>query len=297
MPPIPTRGGRPEPASPRRSPSLRRRRGRAAASSSRRLAGRFAGQEALGHPHRTEAERRRLARQTTVDADELHRPAAEVEHAAVGERGRVDRREIAVACFLLAGQDADRAASRRLGPAGGSRGVVGVADRAGRDRLDLLAGEAVGVAELGEHVGRRQGPARSAPDRASRSPPGPRRSGPPRRSRRSASTSRRRRVKTTRRKVFDPRSITASCRGLVGHRRRLRSRHGSTPPRRSDRRPCPGRRPGRAPDRGFDTLSHCTSSMLNMADAPKASPSPGPSPHAPARAGPRFAERGLGRRS
>ena len=60
------------------------------------------GQEVLGHAHGAQRPRAEPAGMAAVDLDELQRAAAEVEHDAVGERRRVDRREVAVVGLLLA---------------------------------------------------------------------------------------------------------------------------------------------------------------------------------------------------
>ena len=49
----------------------------------------------------------RLGGGTALDADELHRAAAEVEHRAVAQRRRVDRRQVARARLLVAREHAD----------------------------------------------------------------------------------------------------------------------------------------------------------------------------------------------
>src|SRR3954447_14576162 len=58
------------------------------------LGGLVVGEEALGHPHGAERPRVHLAGEPALDADELHRAAADVEHHAVGERRRVHGGEI-----------------------------------------------------------------------------------------------------------------------------------------------------------------------------------------------------------
>ena len=90
-------------------------------------------------------ERKSLASRLST-RHELHRATAEVERDAVGQRRRVDRRQVAVARLLLAREHAHLEA----GPL--ARGVQepalvgGVADRGGRDRLDVLdAGRAAEV--------------------------------------------------------------------------------------------------------------------------------------------------------
>ena len=72
-----------------------------------------------------------------LDADELHRAAAEVEHGAVAQRRRVDRRQVAGARLLLAREDADREPRRRARALEEVLGVRGLADRARRDGVDL----------------------------------------------------------------------------------------------------------------------------------------------------------------
>ncbi len=150
-------------------------------------------QEALGHPHRPEPPRARLASLAIDDPHELHRPAAEVEHAPVGERCGVDRREVAVARLGLAAEHADRQIraaparapgrprrSRRRGsrswpPRRRHRPLASPPRRSGRTRRASPAR------------------ARSAPPRDCPKRPGLRRCGPADRSRRCAATIPRRR--------------------------------------------------------------------------------------------------------
>ena len=129
---------------------------------------------------------------------------------AVGQRRRVDRRQVAVARLLLAAEHAHAQAAGRLGALEelrrsstrrGSREVATASDVVGLD--------AAGRAEVGEDLDRRLRARHPAPRPARRSRPGPRRCARPRRSRRCASTSRRAAVKTTRRNELDPRSATA----------------------------------------------------------------------------------------
>ena len=150
-----------------------------------------------------------FALEPAVDAHELQRAAAEVEHAAVGERRRVDRGQVAVARLLLAAEHADRQAGPRAGTGEEGRRVAGVANRARRDAVH-------GAPRRGRWPGRngrtrRWWPApldRLLSELAARREPLADPHGLDR-SRRFASTSRLARVNTTSRKEFDPRSITA----------------------------------------------------------------------------------------
>ena len=114
-----------------------------------------AGQEALGHAHRAQAPGVELARVAADDVDELHRAAADVEHDPVGERRRVDRRQVAVARLLLAAEHAHAQAAGRLGALEEGRGVRRVADGGRRDREDVVGLDAAGRAEVGEDLHRR----------------------------------------------------------------------------------------------------------------------------------------------
>ncbi len=97
-------------------------------------------QEALGHPDRPHPPRAHLPRKPLAHPHELQRAAAEVQHAAVGQRGRVHRRQVAVPRLLLAAQHADRQARPRSRPRQEVRRVLRVADRARRDRVDRPRG-------------------------------------------------------------------------------------------------------------------------------------------------------------
>lgn len=107
----------------------------------RRLAAR---QEALGHPHGAERPRPEPACVAVLHRDELHRPAAEVEHRAVAQRRRVDGGQVAVARLLFSRQDSyrQRGSLRELGAVGR------VADRRRGDRHHLVdRGRAAEVVE------------------------------------------------------------------------------------------------------------------------------------------------------
>ena len=115
-----------------------------------------AGEELLGHAHRAERPRGRRLRLPARHLRELEAAAAEVEHDAVGQRRRVDRGDVAQPRLLLGRQHRDRQAGALLRQREQVGAVVGVADRAGRHRVDGLGG-------------RRRGRAGSA--RTSRAPP------------------------------------------------------------------------------------------------------------------------------
>ena len=100
-------------------------------------------EEALGHAHRAERPRAQVARLAVLDADELQRAAAEVEHRAVVERRRVHRGEVAVPRLLLLAEHADRAAPcARAASARNSLAVRRAADRARRDGVDVARARA-----------------------------------------------------------------------------------------------------------------------------------------------------------
>ena len=103
-----------------------------------------------GHESSSRASRR-------CDVDELHRAAADVEHHAVRQRRRVDRGEVPVARLLLRGEDAHAQAGRGLGAVEELARVRRVADRARRDRVDLVGLEPARAAEVGEDLHRRLG--------------------------------------------------------------------------------------------------------------------------------------------
>ena len=63
---------------------------------------------------------RAVDRLAVLDARELHRAAAEVEHDALRERRRVDRRQVAVAGLLLAGEHLDVEPRALLAPPSGT---------------------------------------------------------------------------------------------------------------------------------------------------------------------------------
>jgi hypothetical protein len=95
-------------------------------------------QEALGHADRAEPPRAGVHRLAVLDPRELHRSAAEVEHDALRERGRVDRGQVAVVRLGPAREHLDLEA-RPLAREREELGLVGrVADRRRRDRADLL---------------------------------------------------------------------------------------------------------------------------------------------------------------
>ncbi len=101
------------------------------------LRGAVHGQKPLGHAHRAQAPGAQLAREPIDDAHQLQRSAAEVQHAAVGQGGRVDGRDISVTRLLFAAEHPDRQARVLAGQRHEAVGVLGVADRAGGDRVHL----------------------------------------------------------------------------------------------------------------------------------------------------------------
>ena len=106
------------------------------------------GQEALGHAHGADRPRPHVERLAALHARQLHRAAAEVERDAVGQRGRVDRREIAVVGLLLGREDLH--VERR--PAQELVAVGGVADRRRGDRPHVV--DPGRAAEVRVQVGR-----------------------------------------------------------------------------------------------------------------------------------------------
>ncbi len=122
------------------------------------LGGPVGGQEALAHEHGAHAPGARLERRPPLDPDELHRPAAEVQDAAVGQRAGVDGGQIAVARLLFAAEHADRQAQALPGALQELARVLRVADRAGGYRIDPALAQVAGPAEVREDVERRQRP-------------------------------------------------------------------------------------------------------------------------------------------
>src|SRR5918998_527001 len=116
--------------------------------------GLLARQEALRHPHRAQRPRSEVGRQPPLHARELHRAAAEVERDAVGQRGRVDGGQVAVARLLLAREHPgleSRPRARRLEEL---LPVGRLPDRRRRHRADLL--DAGRAAEVGVQLQRLQ---------------------------------------------------------------------------------------------------------------------------------------------
>ena len=112
------------------------------------------GEEVLGHAHGAQGPGAQLVRAPVADEDELHAAAAEVEHHAVGERGGVHGRQVAVARLLL-DREHPHLQPRPLARAREEVGAVGgVADRAGGHRAHVV--EAGGPAEVGVEVQRAQ---------------------------------------------------------------------------------------------------------------------------------------------
>ena len=139
-------------------------------------------EEALGHAHGAERPRAHVERLAVLDAGELHRAAAEVERHAVGQRRRVDRRQVAVEGLLLGGQDLH---VERAPGAGTRRGWW----RRGSPRSRPPARPRSRSRGRSARTARRsRARAPSARARARRPRRAPRRSGPARGSRRCAST-------------------------------------------------------------------------------------------------------------
>ena len=105
---------------------------------------------------RCPAARSRIPGPGVIDPHELEAAAAQVEHCAVFESRRVDRRQVAVAGLLLAGQHPDVEARDLARPRQELRAVRRVADCARRHRLDVVGPQAGGPAEVGVHVDRFQ---------------------------------------------------------------------------------------------------------------------------------------------
>ena len=117
-------------------------------------AGRFvAGQEALRHAHRAEPPGIQALRVAPRDLDKLHRSAAEIQHRAVAQVGRVDRGEVPGAPLLLTREDAHFQAGRARALQD-LRGVGRLADRARRHHVDFARLQAGGFAEVGENLDR-----------------------------------------------------------------------------------------------------------------------------------------------
>ena len=142
------------------------------------------GEEVLGHPHGAQRPRAEPAGVAADDLDELHRAAAEVEHGAVGERRRVDRREVAVVGLLLAAEDADREAG--LVAYAIEEDLPGCSRRGSRSsrRPGCSRGRGRSLRRNARRPRRPRARAASAPCRACRSTPALRRCAPAGRSRR-----------------------------------------------------------------------------------------------------------------
>jgi hypothetical protein len=112
------------------------------------------GQKPLGHAHRAQPPGAELARGSIEHAYQLQRSTAEIQYAPVVQRRRVDRGQIAIASLLLAAQDANRQARMfaRLRQEVG--GILGIADRARRERIHGVAAESRRAAEVIEHIQR-----------------------------------------------------------------------------------------------------------------------------------------------
>ena len=120
-------------------------------------------QQVLGQADGTERERAQILGAAIPDLDELHAAAAELDDDAVVDRGRVDGRDVAVARLLLLREHDDREARGLLGSPEELVPIRGVADRAGRDRMDVFGRQAVGLAEAPEHAQRLQASLASPP--------------------------------------------------------------------------------------------------------------------------------------
>ena len=157
VPPMPTR--RPPAASPSVSqPALCELGGTWSRSSSSclRLAGPLGGRKRSlmrTVPSRQDPDSRARRSATRTSCIE---PPPEVQHAAVGERRRVDRREVAVAGLLLAAEHADRQPRALARPRQEVLGVVRVADRAGGNGVDRVGVQPARAAEVAEDVERRE---------------------------------------------------------------------------------------------------------------------------------------------
>jgi hypothetical protein len=157
-------------------------------SSALRDAGPLPGQEALGHAHRAELPGVRGLREAPGDLDELHGAAAEVQDAAVGERGGVHRRQVAVAGLLGHGEDPDRQGRPPGRPA---QERPRRSTRRGWRTWRPRPRPGRPARSRGRSARRRRGPrarGASAPRRAPPWRPGPPRSARPRRSRPCAAT-------------------------------------------------------------------------------------------------------------
>ena len=95
-----------------------------------------AGEKALGHAYGAQSPGARLACESPGDAHELQRASAEVEHATVGEGGRVDCGQISITGLLLTAENAHVEACASADLFKKCMAVLGIADRARRDRID-----------------------------------------------------------------------------------------------------------------------------------------------------------------
>ena len=113
----------------------------------------------LGHADRPESEGRDPARVAVTHLDQLQAAATEVEHDAVGEHRRVDRRDVAEVGLVPRRQRLDRQPGGGLGLFEELLAVGGLADRTGGDDVDVLGRDPVGAAEALEY-GQRLHPTR-----------------------------------------------------------------------------------------------------------------------------------------
>ena len=111
------------------------------------------GQEALGDADRPERQGLGVTQQPVLDPAQLDAPATHVDREPVGERGRVDHRQVAVVGLLGAAQDPDLQAASLCNRLEQVVSVAGIADRAGSRCDDVV--DSRRVTERGEHLGRR----------------------------------------------------------------------------------------------------------------------------------------------
>ncbi len=112
----------------------------------------LSGQKTFGEPDGPQRERYADLFAAVGDGDELEAPATEVDHGAVAEGRRVDRRQVAVTRFFGLAQHLDPQAGSTARRVEQLVAVGGIADGARGHRPHVAGGELVGLAEPGEHV-------------------------------------------------------------------------------------------------------------------------------------------------
>src|SRR5205807_1437661 len=96
-------------------------------------------QESLGYTQCAQRPRVKGGRLSFMNGHELQAPATQIQYEAVLNSCGVDRRDVAVARFILGGEDLDWQMRGLRGAPDQLTAVGGVADRAGGDWTDMLS--------------------------------------------------------------------------------------------------------------------------------------------------------------